>query len=500
MMRRREFLGSSLAAAAALSLPARRLRATDAASTSPLPAEIPAVSGTGAPITLARSDLQSLTESLRGALFLPGNPGYEEARRVLNETINRHPALIVQPSGAADVRAAVTFAREHSLLLAVKCGGHSQSGQSTCEGGMQLDLSRVRGVRIDPTARRAYVAGGCLLGELDHEAMACGLVTTAGTVSHTGVGGLTLGGGFGRLARRFGLALDNVTAVDIVTADGQYRHASAAANPELLWAVRGGGGNFGVVTSFEFALYPMQRQVIAGNVVFPLSRARELLPAYADLSLHAPDDLYTDCILSATPGKDAVFVIALCYSGPAERADHALAPIRKLGTPVADTVKALDYVAVQRGTDRTDPRVYADYEQSGLVHAFDSELAATVVAGFESSPERRTTVFFQHGGGAIGRVSETATAFPHRRATHNMIAAASWPAENDPTPHRRFIDQYWQRLRRFTDGIYVNTMNDEPPGVVEANYRGNLQRLRRVKQIYDSSNLFRLNANVRPSA
>lgn len=498
-MDRRKFLESSLLATLALSLPARRLIAADTTSTLALPAEIPAITGAGAPTTLARSDLQALKDSLRGAVLLPGNPGYDEARRVQNKTIDRHPALVVLPSGAADVRTAVTFAREHSLLLAVKCGGHSQTGQSTCDGGMQLDLSRLRGVRIDSRARRAYVAGGCLLGDLDHEAMACGLVTTAGTVSHTGVGGLTLGGGFGRLARRLGLALDNVTAVDIVTADGEYRHASSAENPELLWAVRGGGGNFGVVTMFEFALHPMQREVVGGHVVFPLSRARELLPAYADLSLHAPDELYTDCIMRAAPGEDAVFIIAVCYSGAAGRAEQALAPIRKLGTPLADTLKAQDYVAIQRGTDRTDPRVFVEYEQSGLIDALDSDLADTVVAGFEPSADRRTAVFFQHGGGAIGRVPATATAFPHRRATHNMIVATWWPVGNDPTPHRRYLDRYWAALRRFTDGVYVNSMNDEPADFVEANYQGNLQRLRRLKQKYDPTNLFRLNANIRPT-
>lgn len=498
-MDRRRFLESSLLATFALSLPARRVIAADITSTLALPAEIPAITGAGAQTALARSDLQALKDSLRGALLLPGNSGYDEARRVQNETIDRHPSLVVQPSGSADVRTAVTFAREHSLLLAVKCGGHSQTGLSTCEGGMQLDLSRLRGVRVDGSARRAYVAGGSLLGDLDHESMACGLVTTAGTVSHTGVGGLTLGGGFGRLARRFGLALDNVTAVDIVTADGQYRHATSTENPELLWAVRGGGGNFGVVTMFEFALHPMQRQIIGGHVVFPISRAPALLRAYADLSLHAPEELYADCILRAAPGEDAVFIVAVCYSGDAARADQALAPIRKLGTPLADTIKALDYVAIQRGTDRSDPRVFAEYEQSGLIDTFDSDLADTVVAGFEPSGDRRTAVFFQHGGGAIGRVPATATAFPHRRATHNMIVATWWPAGNDPTPHRGYLDRYWATLRRFTDGVYVNTMNDEPAEVVEANYQGNLQRLRRLKQKYDPTNLFRLNANIRPS-
>lgn len=498
-MNRRKFLRSSLLATAALSLPARRLIAADTPSTAALPAEIAAVTGAGAQTSLSRADLQALKDSLRGSLLLPGDPSYDEARRVLNETIDRHPALVVQPSGPADVRTAVTFAREHSLLLAVKCGGHSQSGLSTCDGGMQLDLARIRGVRIDPRARRAYAGGGCLLGELDHEAMACGLVTTAGTVSHTGVGGLTLGGGYGRLARRFGLALDNLAAVDIVTADGEERHASAADNPDLFWGVRGGGGNFGVVTLFEFALHPMQRQVIGGSVVFPISRARELLPAYADLSLHAPDELYTDCILSSAPGKDAVFVIAVCYSGDPGRADQVLAPIRKLGKPLADTLKTLDYVAMQRGTDRTDPRVFADYEQSGLIDTLDATLAGEVVAGFEPGADRRTVVFFQHCGGAIGRVSATATAFPYRRATHNMLVAASWPVENDATPHRRYVDQYWVTLRRHTDGMYVNTMNAEPADTVEANYQGNLGRLRHLKQKYDPANLFRLNANIRPS-
>ena len=499
-MRRREFLGSSIAASVALSLPARVVLAADTSSTPQLPAQIPAVTGGGVATTLTRSDLQALQRSLRGPLYLAGDAGYELSRRVEDRSIDRHPALIVQPSGAADVRTAVTFAREHSLLLAVKCGGHSQTGQSTCNGGMQIDLARVRGVRVDPAAHLAYVAGGSLLGDLDHEAMACGLVTTAGTVSHTGVGGLTLGGGFGRLARRFGLALDNVTAVDIVTADGEYRHASATENPELFWGVRGGGGNFGVVTSFEFALHPMRRQVVSGNVVFPISRLRELLLAYGDISAHAPAELYMDGIVSASPGKDTVFVISVCYSGPAERAEQALAPIRKLGTPLADTIEARDYVAVQRGTDSTDPRVRSEYAMSGLIDRLDAGLTAALVAGFEPDPERRTEIFFQQGGGAIGKIDSSATAFPHRQASHNMMLVTDWLAGSDATAHRRYVDRYWKSLQPFTHGMYVNTMNDDPPAIVEANYAGNLQRLRQLKRRYDPTNLFRLNANIRPGA
>ena len=274
-MDRRRFIGCSVAAAVAASLPYGRTWAAKIAG------DVAAVRSGGGATTLAATDLQQLKDSLRGPLLLPGDPGYDVARRVRNLSIDKHPALIIQPSGAADVRTAVDFAREKDLLLAVKCGGHSYAGKSTCEGGMQIDLSSMRGVRVDTAARKAWVYGGSLLGELDHEAMSLGLVTTAGTVSHTGVGGLTLGAGFGRLARRFGLALDNVKSVDIVSADGQLRHASAEENQDLYWAVRGGGGNFGVVTAFEFDLHPMQRQVIGGAMIFPLERARELLMAYS---------------------------------------------------------------------------------------------------------------------------------------------------------------------------------------------------------------------------
>ncbi len=307
-MNRRDFCRSSLAVAVATSLAGNRALAALA----PLETDLEAVTGNGAKITLPKSAVEDLRASLRGALLLPGQPGYDEARRVLNASIDKHPALVVQPTGTADVRRAVDFARTHALLLAVKCGGHSFGGKSTCDGGLQIDRSHFRGVRVDPRARVAYVAGGSLLGELDHEAMAVGLVTTTGTVSHTGVGGLALGGGFGRLARRYGLALDNLLAVDIVTADGRLLHASETENPDLYWGVRGGGGNFGVVTSFEFRLHPMQRQVIGGDIAFPIARARELLDFYAQYCATAADDLYVDASMIAPPGgAPGVFEISV---------------------------------------------------------------------------------------------------------------------------------------------------------------------------------------------
>ena len=495
-MNRRYFLRSSLAGAVAACFPAGPLFAE-----TPVAGAIGAVTGNGAAITIEKLALQALKESLRGALLLPGEPGYDQARRVLNASIDRHPAFVVQPTGVADIRSAVTFAGERNLLLAVKAGGHSYSGRSTCDRGMQIDLSRFRGVRVDPVSRTAYVAGGSLLGELDHEAMAFGLVTTAGTVSHTGVAGLTLGAGFGRIARRHGLALDNLRAVEVVTADGKHVRASAEQNPDLFWGVRGGGGNFGIVTSFEFALHPMSRQVVGGDLVFPITRARELLGFYLEYSLNAPDDLYVDAIMSTPPGgKDGVFIIHCCYSGPAAQADSVLAPVRKLGAPLAGTLAPVDYVALQRSSDRTDPRSEGEYLKSGFINGVDASLVPAIMDRYEPDPGRGTTVFFQHSGGAIGRVAPDATAFPHRRSTHNMFAAVSWPLDADATRHVGYIKEYWSTLERFTDGYYTNEIGDEAQRYVDANYQGNLARLQAVKSKYDPGNLFRLNANVKPAA
>lgn len=495
-MNRRYFLHSAVAAGVASTLPMRAIWAqiTDVTG------EISAVTGAGASIAIERTAVQELSDSLTGSLLLPGNDGYNIARRVLNRSIDRHPALIVQPSGAADIQNAVNFARERELLLAVKCGGHSYAGKSTCEGGMQIDLSSYRHARVDPKTRTAYIAGGSLLGELDREAMALGLVTTAGTVSHTGVGGLTLGGGFGRLARRFGLALDNVRGIDIVTADGSFRHASAEQNPELFWALRGGGGNFGVVTSFEFQLHPMQRQIIGGEVMFPMERAREILEFYADFALNAPDDLYCDAFMQRTMSGETDGVgIHVCYSGPESTAEQVLAPVRALANPAFNNIGAMDYVDIQKSWDNTDPRNEGQYLKSGFINDFPAELADKMIAGFEGDPGRNTTMFFQHSGGAIARVPADATAFAHRKSQANMFVTVSWPLENDAAPHVNYIRNYWKDLEPYTDGWYTNEASDESQRVLHANYQGNFERLLKVKNQYDPGNLFRLNANIQPS-
>ena len=496
-MKRRHFLQSSLAAAAGAAMPVQAALAALAEVTG----DVRAVTGRGAQLTLERAAVRELADSLRGQLLLPGQEGYEVARKVLNPVIDRHPALVVRPSGPADVMNAVSFAHERNLLVAVKCGGHSFAGKSTCDGGMQIDLSSFRSARVDVESRTAHVAGGSLLGELDHEAMAHGLVTTAGTVSHTGVGGLTLGGGFGRLARKYGLALDNVTGVDIVTANGRLRHASADENPDLYWAVRGGGGNFGVVTSFEFGLHPHVRTVVGGDVVFSLKDLPGVLRFYADYAANAPDELYLDFMCSSAIGKeDGVALLHACWSGPENEAEKVLAPIRKAGNVLHDGMQSVDYVALQRSWDNSDPRNTGTYLKAGFVNEIPDRLVNLIIQNFKAFNERGTMMFFQHAGGAIGRVPADATAFAHRKCIANMFTSVEWPVGEPRESHVQYIKDYWRDFEPFTDGWYTNDVDEHSARAMNRNYQGNYERLVQVKNRYDPGNLFRLNANVTPTA
>ena len=498
-MDRRRFLQSSIAASVMAALPAAQARAALQALTQ-VSGDVLAVTGDGEEISLERAAVQELADSLRGNLLLPGNEGYDVARRVLNQSIDRHPALIVQPTGVADIQNAVMFSRERRLLLAVKCGGHSFAGKSTCDGGMQIDLSFFRHARIDPQSRTAYVAGGSLLAALDHEAMAHGLVTPAGTVSHTGVGGLSTAGGFGRISRRFGLTLDNIKAVDIVTAEGRLLRASADENPDLYWGVRGGGGNFGIVTSFHYALHPMQRQVIGGEVVFPLDRARDLIRFYADFSVQAPDDLYMDLYVNATAtGEGSGAGFHVCYSGAEKDAEKVLAPIKKLGEPAFTNVGPIDYVAIQRSWDYADFRNIGEYLKSGFVNEYPDSMLDAAISGFEPDPGRNTMLYFQQSGGAIGRVPADATAFPHRKALAAMMVLTSWPLDTDGSPHIDYLRDYWSTIEPRTDGFYTVDVANEAQQFVNNNYQGNFPRLLKVKKKYDPENLFRLNANIAPA-
>ena len=498
-MNRRRFVQTSLAAAMAASFPASHSLAAVLSGSMKVDADINAVTGDGAEVTLKRAAVQELGDSIRGNLLLPGHEAYEEARLVLNPSFNKHPALIVQVKGVADIKDAVDFARESNLLVAVKCGGHSFSGKSTCDGGMMIDLSTFRSVRVEPDRRIAHVSGGSLLGDMDHDTMKFGLVTTAGTVSHTGVGGLTLGAGFGRVARRFGLALDNVLGFDIITADGKFLRADPHENAELYWGLRGGGGNFGVVTNFDFQLHPMERQVVGGSIVFPFSEAKDVLNFYAEFSSEAPDELYMDCGVGARPGRSAIAYANVCYSGQMNQADKALDPIRKAGTVVSDRLKTVDYVALQKSGDVDDPRARAAYVKSGFAAEITPAMIDDILYGFAEHPIRGSSVVWQHAGGAIGRVASDATAFPHRHVNHDTLMFVDWPANVDATPHVKHIKEYWATVEPHTRGAYTNDLGDVPQDRVHRNYGGNYDRLLALKNQYDPTNLFRLNANIEPT-
>jgi FAD/FMN-containing dehydrogenase len=418
---------------------------------------------------------------------------------VLNASISKFPALIVQPRGVADVRRAVQFARESNLLVAVKCGGHSHSGKSTCDRGLMIDLSLMRGVRVDARERIAYVSGGSLLGDMDNETMQYGLVTSAGTVSHTGVAGLTLGGGFGRIARRFGLSLDNVRAAEVVTANGDVVRASADENPELLWGLKGGGGNFGIVTNFEFELHPMQREVVGGNIVFPFEQARQLLDFYAEYEATAPKELFLCMGVQNSPTGKAVSFNA-CYSGPASEAERVFAKVRAAGTPVRDTLRTIDYVALQRSGDVDDPRAVGSYTKSGFSNGLSPKFIDAILTGFGEQPGGSSVFFLYHCGGAINSVAADATSFPHRDITLTPLLAVSWPIESDPTAQVAWLRKYWASVEPHMQGFYTNDIIDETQQQVDENYLGNYPRLVALKNKYDPTNLFRLNANVIPRA
>ncbi|MEE4192661.1 MAG: FAD-binding oxidoreductase [Halieaceae bacterium] len=490
-MLRRRFCQASLVAGGALAL-SPWLRAAGA--------EVHATTIAGKELSLPASAVDDLAAGLRGPLLLPGNAAYDEARQVLNPTIDKHPALIVQPSGVADVMRAVQFAQDHRLSTAIKCGGHSASGKSTVNGGLQIDLSRFRHVRVDPAQRVAYVSGGSLLGAMDHEALAHGLVTTAGTVSHTGVGGLATGGGFGRLGRKYGLTLDNIKAVEVVSADGQVRRASADEYADLYWGVRGGGSNFGVVTGFEFQLHPMDRHVLLGNFVYPYARLKDALAFYAEFGPRAPDELQVDLVFGFPPGNDQGFVFFQnVWCGREADGRKLLEQYASLGKPIQQTLAMTDYEVIQRSSDWDAPRSTATYLKGGFLSELTPALIDDIAAGLEPGAGRSAQMIFQQAGGAIGRVPADATAFPHRYAEFNMMTTIGWKPDQPADPHKQWIKSYWSKLAPYTHGFYSVEADDDNASQWDRNYQGNYARLVEVKRRYDPDNIFRLNANVSPA-
>lgn len=495
-VQRRVFCKSMLAGASATMLSGRMTLAAAAKHAAP---EIAAVTTDGESVSLERAAVEELALSLRGTLLNAASDGFHDARAVWNGMIDKSPALIARCDGPEDVANALTFAAERRLLVAVRGGGHSISGKGTCEGGLMIDLSGMTAVRADPSRRVARAGGGCLEGHIDVAAAAAGLATTGGVVSHTGAGGLTLGGGFGRLCRRFGMACDNLLAADIVTPDGTLRHVDDSTDPDLMWALRGGGGNFGVATELEYRLHPLDATVLGGDVVFAWSDARSVLAYYAEHGPALPDALNLNIFLRQTPEFGPAVVVEATWSGDLSQGEAALAPLRRVAKPVADTVAPVRYTTFQQRLDAANAHGFRQYLKSGLITNFSDELIDELIDVYR--PEQTYTIFLMQSGGAVNRRASGDTAFPHRSAHCNVMVWHLWPEAVPEEVRARRIAEVrsdWSRLVRYTDGYYFN-LNEEGSRRTHRNYRDNYERLVGVKNRYDPQNLLRLNANIQPT-
>jgi FAD/FMN-containing dehydrogenase len=452
-------------------------------------------------------------DAFRGQLLLPSSAGYDSARRIWNGAIDRHPAGIACCTGTADVVAAVRFARERDLEIAVRGGGHNVAGTAVCDGAIVIDLSAMRAVSVDPVERTALVQGGALWGDVDHETQAHGLATTGGIVSHTGVGGLTLGGGIGWLMRKHGLTVDNLVEAEVVTAEGVIVHASADDHPELFWALRGGGGNFGVVSSLRFALHPLGPTVMAGPVFWAAEDTTDVLRFYREFVTDAPDELGNVVRLGTIPPLPVVdedlhfrpaIAVASCYAGSVEDGAHAVRALRQFGTPLVDLVGPTRYVDHQRGLDDSVPHGWHYYWKATNLAALSDEVIDIVAEHAYAATSPRSYAAMFHMGGAVARAPREGTAYPGRDVEHNIIIDAAWLPEQDDAVGaaetawaRTFLDA----LQPCRAGVYVNFLDadDDASRVHEAYGEDTYRRLAEVKATYDPENVFHNNKNILPA-
>jgi hypothetical protein len=459
--------------------------------------------------TIERSALEELRGQFRGALLQPEEEGYDEARRVWNGAIDRYPALIARCVGADDVVTAMRFARERDLLVSVRGGGHAVAGHAVCDGGLMIDLSLLKAIRMDPIGRTARASGGVLWRELDFATQQVGLATTGGIISHTGIAGLTLGGGLGHLMRKHGLTVDNLLSVDLVTADAERIHVDAETAPDLLWGLRGGGGNFGIATTLEYRLHPVGPIVLGGPIFWRLDEGEQLFRFLRDFAPQAPDELGIAFAASLAPpspvlpqaeyGKPVVALV-LVWSGDLAEGERAIAPLRAIGTPLGELVRPIPYVALQSMLDGGAPHGRHYYWKAHRVPELCDEVIDTILERVASI----TSPFSQIGGwaigGAVSRVDPTTTAVGERDIGFELNITAGWPpSDPDSERHIAWVRDGWETLRPFSAGVYANFLSDEGVSGLEAAYRGRLQRLTALKDRFDPENVFRLNANIPPS-
>ena len=463
---------------------------------------------TAGPATLDPASVDELTTQLRGPVVRPDDPSYEVHRRIWNGSIDRHPALIARCAGVADVRAAVRFARERDLLTAVRSGGHSFPGHSVCDDGMVIDLSPMKGIRVDPATRRARVQAGVLLGEMDRETQEFGLAVPAGIVTHTGVSGLTLGGGIGFIMRKFGLTIDNLLSADVVTADGDFLTASADENTELFWGLRGGGGNFGIVTEFEFSLNPVGPTVVAGPVFWSMDDAADVLRFYREWIADCPDELMTIVVQRRAPALpvvppnlvgELVVAVVCCYAGPIDDGERVVRPLKEFGSPVLDLCVPKPFLTHQSMFDPSFRPGWWYYFRACDVAEINDEVVDVMVDFGQRLTSPVTSIALWQMGGAVSRVGDDETAFHGRTAGHTFNINGNSESAAGFDEEREWARAYWDALAPHHTSVYVNFLMDEGEDRIRQAYGDSkYERLKALKQKYDPDNFFRLNQNIAP--
>lgn len=453
--------------------------------------------------------VSNLQERFRGTLLRPNDEGYDEARTIWNAMIDRKPAIVAQCAGVADVIAAVNFARNHDLLVSVKSGGHNVAGNAVCDDGLVIDCSPMKSVRVNPDARTVRVEPGVTMGELDHETQAFGLATPGGVISTTGVAGLTLGGGWGWLSRSYGLSIDNLRSVDVVTAKGELLRASETENQDLFWAVRGGGGNFGVVTSFEFDLVEVGPEVLSGLIIHPFEDAVELLKFHQEYAADAPDEVCCYAVIMTAPPEPfipeevqgtMVAALIMCYSGSIEDGEEALRPLREFGNPIVDVVQPNPYAGFQQALDAGYEPGLRNYWKSQFVPRLPEEAIDTIVEYAATMEGPLSAVLIEHLGGAIARTAPDATAYRHRNAAFSFNVFPRWDDPADDDAQLEWAQEFFDAMAPYAmDGVYVNFLSQEGDERVRSAYGDNYDRLVELKNEWDPENLFRVNQNVEPS-
>jgi len=494
-MDRRKFCKTTLAVSTAAAYPLLAACEKKGAVATRANTSIRGISLDGAEIELEKVAIKELGDAMTGPVMLSGHPDYDRARKIWNGMHDKHPAMIARCQNAEDICHAVDFARERSLLLAVRGGGHSWPGKSTCDDGMMLDLADMKNVDVDVAGQTAWCHGGALLGHLDDATLAHGLVTTAGVVSHTGVGGFTLGGGFGRLNRKYGLTIDNVLGAEIVTADGTVRRVSADNEPDLFWAIRGGGGNFGVVSKFHYQLHPMDRNVLSGMLVWPVEQARDVLEFYAEWSSTVSRELYVGPVMATMPDGTRIVAMEVVYNGNPATGEKELAPLRAIGTMIDDSVKLQDYKVLQTHEDAGTAHGIRSYAKNGMVKEFTQALVNDMIDSY--IPDPRAAIFTHTAGGAVKDHGELDTAFPHRNAESMIVYYTAWTDPAEDEEGKAMCKRWHADLESHTGGYYDN-IEWEGDKTVVGNYGPNFARLSKVKGQYDAGNLFRLNSNIKP--